>query len=197
MKHTFDYKNSTLLVIDMQRYFVDRNAHAYFEAASQIIPNINQLIRGFKELSRPVIFTRHAHAKDDTSSQMAKWWDNKLPRDGYPESEIVDEIAKAHNDIVITKTSYSAFEGTCLENILRETQIDTICVCGITTNLCVETTIRHAFIKGYQPVVIEDACAAKTADYHHASILNLSYGFAPAKTTGDVLLTLNELCKKN
>lgn len=171
-------KKSALLVIDMQRYFLQPKAPAYLEGAPRIVPNIKLLIDSFRNAGLPVVFTRHAHKKGEPANQMRRWWGDELPWEGDRYAEIIKELVPRDDEIVITKTRYSAFEETELDLALRRQGIAAVVLCGVMTNLCVETTARHAFMKDLQPIVVEDACATKRDDYHDASILNLAYGFA-------------------
>lgn len=182
-----DYSRSGLIVIDMQRYFISRSARAYIYGAAKIVPKILSLIEIFRKYRLPVIFTRHAHKRPQTTGQMGLWWKNKLPWADNPESELINEIVPQHGEILLTKNQYSAFEGTNLNRKLKTRGIKTVVMCGVMTNLCVETSARHAFMKGLQPIVIEDACAANTNRHHRAALLNLSYGFAYIVKTNDII----------
>ncbi|MFH1874396.1 MAG: isochorismatase family cysteine hydrolase [Pseudomonadota bacterium] len=170
---------SALLVIDMQRYFLESGAKAFLgNEACQIIPNVLDLIEKFRGKNQPVIFTRHAHQKDQPTRQMGKWWNNKLPWEGDPESELISELKPRPEELLITKTHYSAFEKTELEKYLRKNNIDTVVICGVMTHLCVETTARQAFVLDFQPVIVKDGCATQSAAHQQASLLNLAHGFA-------------------
>ncbi len=168
----------SLIVIDMQRYFLEPDAPAFIKAGPAIVKNILKLLKAFRDAELPIFYTRHAHERDETTSQMSRWWNDKLPRNGNRDSEIIDEIQPHDDEPIITKTKYSALEKTDLEDKLLEMKVGELVLCGVTTNLCVETTARHAFTRDFQPIVVEDAVAAKSDEYHRASILNLSYGFA-------------------
>lgn len=182
----------SLVIIDMQRYFLEPEAPAYIGAGPGIVGNVLRLIGAFRNAGLPVFYTRHAHSVGEPPSRMSSWWNGKLPWDGTPEAEIIAEIRPRDGEPVITKTKYSALEGTPLEGWLLERSVDEVVLCGVTTNLCVESTARHAFMRDFQPVIIEDAVAAKSNEYHRASILNLSYGFARITTTESMIEQLQE-----
>jgi ureidoacrylate peracid hydrolase len=190
---TLELGASALLVIDMQRYFVELGAPSYLAEASALVPRVVALIEAFRGVGRPVLFTRHAHRRGSQTGQMGRWWDGKLPWDGDGHAELIGAIAPRRNEVVLTKGRYSAFEGTGLATALSVRGISTLVLCGVMTNLCVETTARHAFLKDLQPVVVEDACAANTPAHHHASILNLSYGFAIIVSTDEIVERLGEI----
>lgn len=190
---TLNLKKSALVVVDVQRYFFEQGAAAFLNPSPNVLKNILRLINAFRMCGRPVFFTRHAHKKSKDMGQMGRWWDGKLPFDGDPTSELMPEIKLTAGDILLTKTKYSAFEETTLEENLRERNVDTVVIAGAMTNVCVETTARHSFIKDFQPVIAEDACAANSLEHHSASILNLSYAFALIEKTGSLTAKLKEM----
>lgn len=192
MEHK-DLKAAALIVVDMQRYFLEPGADAYLEPPAELVPNASKLIEAFRDSRRPVVFTRHAHPQGDPAGQMGRWWHGKLPREGERHAEIVEALSPMDGEAVITKTRYSAFEGTDLNDLLRAQGANSIFACGVMTNLCVETTVRHAFLKDYQPYVVEDACAAGSEKHHRASIANLEYGFAYIVKTRDVVGALRSI----
>lgn len=181
---------SALIVIDMQRYFLEDGADAYLGAPNSLVSNVKSLIGAFREAKKPVIFSRHAHRKGDDPGQMWRWWEGKLPWEGQTQANLVDEITPAADEILITKTRYSVFEGTDLNDQLKDLGMNAVVLCGVMTNLCVDTTARHAFMKDFQPIVVEDACASNCKDLHDAAISNLKYGFAYIEKTESILRCL-------
>lgn len=184
---------SALIVIDVQRYFFEHDAEAFLKSASAIIPNLLKLIDAFRSAGLPIVFTRHAHKMGEPTGQMGKWWNEKLPYEGTCQADFTSEIVPMPGDLVITKTRYSAFEMTDLDVWLCDRNVTIVVLVGVMTNLCVETTARHAFMKDFQPVIVEDACAANTTRHHKASILNLSYGFARIVKTDDVIGSITDI----
>jgi len=188
-------QSSALLIIDMQRYFLESKAPAFLDPPDELIPNVIKLVGAFREAKRPIIFTRHAHKKGGSTGQMGNWWGDELPYEGDKFSELVKGLPVEEADIILTKTKYSAFEETELDIALKREGIDTVVICGVMTNLCVETTARHAFMKDFNVIIIDDACATKSEDYHRASILNLSYGFAHIEKTKEIIEKLQAVTK--
>ncbi len=76
------------------------------------------------------------------------------------DAEIVDELAPEPGDRVVDKTRYSAFYDTDLEQQLRDLKTEALIVCGVTTNVCVESTVRDAFFRDIRVIVPSDATAA-------------------------------------
>ncbi|MFA4874637.1 MAG: isochorismatase family cysteine hydrolase [bacterium] len=178
---------SALLVIDMQRYFLCKDAPAFLPPPARLVPNVLDLIDLFRAAGRPVVFTRHAHRRGSDTGEMGRWWRNYLPWAGTRHAELIPEIAPRQGEPVITKTRYSAFEGTRLAAYLRRKRVSKLVICGVMTNFCVETTARHAFMKDFEVIVVSDACCSSKTRYHRASLLNLAYGFARISTTQQLL----------
>jgi len=176
-KHRINFKpgDSALLILDMQRYFLDKSSHAYIPSATAVIPNAKNLMNAFLKNNLTVILTQHINAKDD-ANPMSKWWKDSI-REEDIRSEIIPELN--HSDTtVIKKTQYDAFHKTSLENLLKEKRITQIVITGVMTHLCCETTARTAFIKGFTVFFTIDGTATYNEEFHHASLLNLSHGFA-------------------
>ena len=188
---TFSPKNSALLVIDMQKYFLDESSHAYIPLGSAILENIKKLVSAFRAIDRPVIYTRHALLEDEPAGMMDRWWDDVI-RVGDPLSEIDPELVPASDDDVIRKTRYNAFIGTSLESRLHATRTETLVITGVMTHLCCESTARDAFMRDYSVYFVVDGTATSSEDLHLSSLKTLTDGFATPITTEEVLSWMRE-----
>jgi ureidoacrylate peracid hydrolase len=111
----------------------------------------------------------------------------KLLTKGGWDYEIVDALKPDPSDIVVPKPRYSGFAGTALDSILRSRRIETLLVCGVATNVCVESTIRDAFFKEYFPVLIRDACYQAGPDFiQEATIYNVEKFFGWTSSVEDI-----------
>ena len=187
----FSPSSSALLVIDMQKYFLDEESHAYIPLGNAILENIKKLVAAFSANGRPVIYTRHALLDDEPAGMMDRWWDDVI-RVGNPLSEIVPELAPASDDDVIRKTRYNAFIGTSLMPKLRATGTDTLVITGVMTHLCCESTARDAFMRDFSVCFVVDGTATSTEDLHISSLKTLTDGFATPVTTEEVLSWMRE-----
>ncbi len=183
-------KKPALVVVDMQRYFLDPEADAFLKDGPAIVGNVKRILNTFRKKGLPVIFTRHAHKKGEPTGQMGRWWNDKLPWDGEAGSEIVSALEPLGGEMVVTKARYSAFERTAAAPYLKGRGVETVVICGVMTHLCVETSARHAFLLDLEPVVVSDACATQSKEHHEASLLNLAHGFAHIVDTKTLLSLL-------
>ncbi len=85
---------------------------------------------------------------------------------GEPGHDIVDALYPAAGEPVIDKPGKGAFYQTDLESMLKNRGIETLLVCGVTTEVCVNTTVREANDRGYRCVVVADACASYFPEFH-------------------------------
>lgn len=97
---------------------------------------------------------------------------------GTQDAEIVPEADVQPGDFIIEKQRYSSFYATGLEAVLRSLDIDSLIVCGVTTSMCVETTVRDAAQRDYRTFVVREACGDFDAERHEASLSAMGFGFA-------------------
>jgi len=178
---------SALLVLDMQRYFLENSSHAYVPSAQAIIPGIGELIQEYTMRSLPIIFTRHVNSAQN-AKLMVKWWKESI-HEANPLSEIIEEL-HVSNGIVLTKSQYDAFYDTSLEDILKKNRVNQVVICGVMTHLCCETTARSAFMRGFEVFFTVDGTATYNENFHLATLLNLSHGFATAALVSELLTSL-------
>jgi len=178
-----DLNNTALLILDMQNYFLNENSHAFLPAGKQLIQTVSDLAHFANAKKIPVIKTQHLDVESN-SNLMTSWWRNSI-QSGSDECSLCDEIDKLDAELVI-KSQYDAFYETELSKILKYKGIKQIIFTGISTHLCVDSTIRSAFIQGFLPILPVNGTAAFTKDQHLNSVKNLEHGFA-------VLSTINHL----
>jgi bifunctional isochorismate lyase / aryl carrier protein len=186
-------KKAALLVIDMQKYFVEESSHFSFPSARAIVKNIKSLQDTFLNMHLPVFQTRHLN-NDQNAGQMFNWW-GELISENDPISEIIDDLRDDRVKI-IKKSQYDAFLNTELETIVKEKGIDLFVVTGVMTHLCCESTTRGGFMRGYEMLFTIDANATHHEDFHRATLMNLAHGFAVPVLTSELLSELNRKTKQ-
>ncbi len=185
-RHPLTCEDSALLVIDMQRYFLDKSSHAFLDGATDILDNVRKLVSSYREQDLRIVFTRHALKDGEDPGIMATWWGDTL-RDGDQMADIVDELRPTPGEIAIRKTRYDAFVGTGLEERLRSEGVKRLVLTGVMTHLCVESTARDAFMRDFEVFVVVDGTSAGDDDLHISSLRCLTDGFAIPVTTEEVL----------
>lgn len=185
LEEIIDPKRAALLVVDLQNDFcspdgvwgqrgydvsgmpaVIANSKRLIESARaagvQIIYIQMTKLPGYKSVSPP--YLRFMVDKNDLSE------DEPGCAPGTWGADVLPEIAPQPGDLVVQKWRSSAFVGTPLELILRSNAIQSVVVCGVATNACVESTVRDAFNNNYYVVLAEDCVAAYEQRLHDASL---------------------------
>ena len=166
---------SALLVLDMQRYFIEETSHAFIPSAQAIIPNIRALTSIYSRNQLPIVFTRHLNTPGD-AAMMASWWRDLI--DPNDPMSLIDGSFNLSRGSLIEKHQYDAFYRTKLDSMLRRKGVTQVVICGVMTHLCCETTARSAFMRGFRVFFTIDGTATYNEEFHRASLLNLSHGFA-------------------
>lgn len=175
----FDVSRTALLVIDLQRDFLDPRGYAA-QAGVDVsrlratLAPVCALIDAAREAGLRIAYTREGHRPDLSDCPPAKLARSRqagaeigstgplgrLLVRGEPGHGLVDELQPFADEPVIDKPGYSAFHQTDLDQILRGWGTDTVIVCGVTTEVCVHTTLRAATDHGLRCITVSDACAA-------------------------------------
>jgi len=178
-----------LLVLDMQKYFIDESSHAFVPSAPAIIPGISRLIDVCTQKGVPIVFTRHLNT-DDNGGMMSVWW-RELIRSGNPVSQITADLDFSRGT-VIEKGQYDAFHKTKLEGMLRRRGVEQVIISGVMTHLCCEATARSAFVHGFEAFFTIDGTATYNEQFHRATLLNAAHGFAVPVLVDEVISVMEE-----
>jgi ureidoacrylate peracid hydrolase len=197
-----DPSKKALIVVDMQNAYCHEQgslARQEFDisACRDVIGNVKTILETFRKVSLPVIFLYLAFEKDyrDGGAMAHEIWpffkEKEGLLDGTWDAAIVDELKPLSEEIVIRKTRYSGFSGTNLDYRLRYMGVETLIICGVTTNICVESTVRDAFHLGYKVVLISDGTAEIDEDRYRVSLKTMEYAFGKVITTEQLASLLN------
>jgi nicotinamidase-related amidase len=179
---------TALLIIDMQRDFLEPGV--FGEALGNDVGLLQRAVgpcaralSAAREAGMLVIHTREGHRSDLADAppaKVARGAPSKRIGDpgpmgrilirGEPGHDIVAALYPAEGEPVIDKPGKGAFHQTDLEQVLRNNGIDTLLVCGVTTEVCVHTTIREGNDRGYRCVAIADACASYFPEFHRIGL---------------------------
>ena len=180
--------HAALIIIDMQRDFLEPggfgetlgNDVSLLQAAVAPLRKVLDAARSAKML---VIHTREGHRPDLSDAPRHKVERGEpslrigapgpmgriLVR-GEPGHDIIPELYPAAGEPVIDKPGKGAFYQTDLELMLKNREIDTLFVCGVTTEVCVNTTVREANDRGFRCIVLSDCCASYFPEFHAAGL---------------------------
>ena len=143
----FRIQDACLLILDMQRYFLDENSHAWVPSGEVIIPGLNKAARYFRDASRPVIATQHINTTDN-AGMMGSWWSELLLEDHALID--IDSDLEIQPQEILQKSQYDAFINSKLESRLVEQGVKQVVIGGVMAHLCCETTARAAFVRGFE-----------------------------------------------
>ena len=187
MKTAFiDRAKTALVVIDLQKGVVGRQTAPY--TADSVVKNAAAIAAAFRKNGMPIFLVRvafSADGKDMLRPLVDAPWPTQTPPPDW--TEIVQEMGPKPGDFEITKHQWGAFYGTELDLQLRRHGITSIVLCGIATNIGVESTARFAFEYGFNQIFVEDAMAAMSAEEHALTVAKIFPRIGLVKKTGEIL----------
>ena len=183
-----DLDSAALVIIDMQRDFLEPGG--FGEALGNDVSRLRAavapcgaVLAAARRLGILVIHTREGHRPDlsdapphkvvrgDPANRIgARGPMGRILVRGEPGHDIIPELYPLENEPVIDKPGKGAFYQTDLELMLRNRNIDTLFVAGVTTEVCVNTTVREANDRGFRCIVLSDCCASYFPEFHDAGL---------------------------
>jgi biuret amidohydrolase len=183
-----DPGRTALIVIDMQRDFLQPGGFGEalgndVSLLNRAIEPIKALLAGLRKKGMLIIHTREGHRPDLSDAPKAKV-ERGAPRSrigdegpmgrilirGEPGHDIVPELYPKAGEPVVDKPGKGAFYATDLQAILQHAQIENLIVCGVTTEVCVHTTVREANDRGYRCLVPGDCCGSYFPEFHEMGL---------------------------
>ncbi len=180
-----------LLIIDMQRDFLEPGGFGAIlgndvSLLRRAIEPTAALLRAARQARILVIHTREGHRPDLADLPCTKRARGRLKMGigdvgpmgrilvrGEPGHEIIPELAPIDGEPIVDKPGKGAFYATDLELLLRNRDIRQLLVCGVTTEVCVSTTVREANDRGYDCLVIEDCTASYSPEFHDSALATI------------------------
>ena len=195
-----DLGKSAVVVVDMQNAFASKKgmldiAEVDISGAPAVIRSIATVLEAARRAGVPVVYLQMGFKPDLSNSggpSTPNWHKElalrlmackpelkgRLLTEGTWDFAIVDDLKPQSEDLVIVKSRYSGFANTTLDDELKSRGIRYLFFTGIATNVCVETTLRHAFVLDYWPILITDAVmAAGPPAMQEATLFNVESYF--------------------
>lgn len=180
--------NAVLILIDMQQAFDSPPWPGRWN--DQVDRNGLALLAAWRRSSRPIIHVRHDSVEDGSTL-----------RPGQPGNAFRPGFEPAAGEPLVSKSVNAAFIGTDLDLRLRRSGADTIVLFGISTDMCVSTSVRVGANLGYRVILVEDSCdcfdlsdgeggTISARDVHQAHVATLRAEFSAVVTTGEILSKL-------
>ncbi|MCF7550931.1 cysteine hydrolase family protein [Pseudonocardia sp. WMMC193] len=186
--YSFDPATTALVIIDMQRDFCEPEGFGEtlgndVSLLRSVIPPLQQVLATARALGMTVIHTREGHVPDLSDCPPAKLnRGNPSLRIGDPGPkgrilirgeyghDIIDELAPLPGEPVVDKPGKGSFHGTGFGDLLREKGISSLIVAGVTTEVCVHTTVREANDRGYECLVLSDCTGSYFPEFHRVAL---------------------------
>jgi ureidoacrylate peracid hydrolase len=185
-----DPRHTALVIIDMQKDFcapgfgADKAGRDIAPTRS-IIPALQTLLASARQAGVLVVhvgfWTLPDHLSDSgpwlAQRRRATYSSDKLALAGSDGADFIDELAPHRGEIIIHKHRYSAFKGTDLGMILEARGVRTVVPTGVSTNVCVESTLRDAFENGYYVAIPRDGTASWSQELYEGTLKNVTHRF--------------------
>lgn len=183
-------QKTAVVVIDLQKGITSLPTEPY--SSKVVIENTVKILTKVRQKNMPV-FLVHVTPSPDLKDALHPVSETTFQSSGYNSSwsEYVPELNIQPSDFLITKHQWGAFYGTELDLQLRRRGIDTIILCGISTNLGVESTARYAYELGFNQIFVSDAMAARSKEEHEFPLKYIFPRLGLIRKTDEVLLALN------
>lgn len=177
-----------LVIVDMQRDFLEPGGFGEIlgndvSRLQSIVPAVKQLQSAFREQGITIIQTKEGHKSDLSDCPPSKRMRGKGELTigdegpmgrilvlGEPGNNIIEALKPEPGEIVVSKPGKGAFYRTNLETLLKEKQITHLVLSGVTTEVCVQSTMREANDRGYECLLVEDATASYFPEFKQATV---------------------------
>lgn len=159
-----------LVVVDLQKDFVQEDGALYTPGIEKIVPEAVKLIEEFQSEGLPIIVATDYHTPDD--EEFKRWPPHCIK--GTEGAELIDQVKQVIEGyeklFVIRKNRYSAMYNTDLEDLIKKHGVDEVHLCGLLSNICVMFTVEELMNRDYHSVVHEKAIASNDPEMHRFAL---------------------------
>jgi nicotinamidase-related amidase len=201
-----DIGESALIIVDMQNDFLHRDGNLSHIAREHpefsidmpflvgTIPNVKRLANAFRTAGRPVVYLAHVLKPDYSDAAFPYWRVGIEPGssnrthcvEGTWGAQIIDDLKPQEGEHLVVKKGFGGFSNTPLDTVLRNMGVATCVVSGVTTCVCVSTTVRGGVEHNYRMILVSDAVAEIDRTTHEAELKTMARIFADVKTTDEI-----------
>jgi biuret amidohydrolase len=193
---------TALVVVDMQRGFLDPGEAMEVPPAREIVPAIQSLLSLFRDKRLPVVFTEFVYSESVPVLIGSLHPEHRpaapgAPRgfglpsssclEGTPSAETVPALAPRPGEIVVRKRGYDAYAGTQLDTALRARNVTSLVVTGTMTDICVLATVTAALHREYRVTVVEDGVATLWPEIQRAALDIIARAYGRVATAKEVV----------
>jgi nicotinamidase-related amidase len=193
---------TALVVVDMQRGFLDPGEAMEVPPARAIVPVIQNLLNVFRARRLPVVFTEFVyspsvpvligslhpeHQPAPPGAPLGFGLPSSSCLEGTPSAETVPDLAPRPDEIVVRKRGYDAFAGTPLDGVLRARNVTSLVVTGTMTDVCVLATVTAALHRHYRVTLVEDGVATLWPEIQRATLDIIGRAYGRVVTAKDVV----------
>jgi len=200
--HVFDSVDparSALVVIDLQRAFMDPGAPSEVAQARTIVPNVNRLAAAMRAAGGRVVWIRATFPKEGWPNFFDHMVNPQLSgrildalQEGAELHELYGELDVQAGDMIVNKYRLSAFlpGASNLPILLRAAGVDTVLITGCMTNVCCDSSARDAVMTDFKTIMVQDANATRTDEAHIAALTTFLQSFGDVRGTDEVVAML-------
>lgn len=204
-----DPGRTALLVVDMQRAFVEPGQAMEVPPARDVVPRIQELIGIFREKGLPVVFTEFTYSPAAPLLVGELHPEHRPAAPGAPtgfglpsssclagedNARVIPDLAPRADELVIRKHYYDGFNGTVLDGALRARGIRTLVVTGTMTDICVLGTVIGGFNREYRMIVVEDGVATLWPEIQRATLDIIRRAYARVLSAKELSDELARVC---
>lgn len=182
-------QSTAVLIIDMLRDFCIPGGAMVLPGYEKLIAPQNAVIRALRDAGGTVVYVVDTHRPQ---ARREREFLKRTPHcfEGTPGVEVVPELDRRPDDIMVTKRRYSGFFNTDLDLTLKDMMVDTVIVMGVVTNICVRSTVHDAFFHGYNVIVPQDCCAATGPREQISTLYDISTHFGTVSDAAAIVAAI-------